>query len=287
MKIVVTGGAGRLGQFVARRLAPKNDVAIVDLVRPTHPELIDVEHFETDIRDIAGLRQCCQGADAVVHLAAIPNPRTASADVTFNTNVQGAFAVLQAADEAGVQRAVVASSDSVFGLSYNPPDWPPRYLPVDEHHPVRPSEFYSLSKHLTEEVAKSFAARGNVEVLALRPVHVVFPPEYPELEARGGDVENYHFWTFVDPRDVAQAFERAIEAPYTGYEVFTIAGASGLNARPTLEMARERWGEVEVRRPEVFEANPTASVMDITKAREMLGYRPEWSWQAMTADPGD
>ena len=102
------------------------------------------------------LRRAFEGKDAVVHLAAIPNPRTAPADVTFQTNVQGAWSVLQAAENAGVKRVVVASSDSVFGLSYNPPDWPPQFLPVDETHPVRPTEFYSLSKHVTETIAQSF-----------------------------------------------------------------------------------------------------------------------------------
>jgi L-ribulose-5-phosphate 3-epimerase UlaE len=53
---------------------------------------------------------------------------------------------MQAAEDADVRRLSVASSGSVFGLSYNPPDWPPKYLPVDEDHPCRPTEFYSLSK---------------------------------------------------------------------------------------------------------------------------------------------
>ncbi len=280
--IICTGGAGRLGQFVSRRLAPKCALTIVDLAKPEDAELVDVPFINTDIRDLEALRKAFAGHDALVHLAAIPNPRTAPADVTFQTNVQGAWSVLQAAEDVGVKRVVVASSDSVFGLSYNPPDWPPQFLPVDETHPVRPTEFYSLSKHITETIAESFAARGHLEVIVLRPVHVVFPPEYPELDARGSDPQNYHFWAFVAPEDVAQAFDLALEADYQGYEMFTIAGADGLNTRPTLEMAKERWGALpDVRKPELYALNSTASVMDISKARRRLGYEPKITWQSL------
>ena len=178
--------------------------------------------------------------------------------MTFGTNVQGAWAVCQAAEEAEVKRIVVASSDSVFGLSYNPPDWPPQFLPVDETHPTRPSEFYSLSKRVTETIAESYAARGKLEVLVIRPVHVVFPEEYSELEARGADVDNYHFWAYVAPQDVAQAFALALGARYEGYDAFTIAAADGLNSRPTLEMAAERWTPLpELRRPEIYAREPS------------------------------
>ena len=281
-KVICTGGAGRLGQHVARRLAPKCALTIVDLARPQDADLAEIPFVTADIRRLDALRNAFEGHDSLVHLAAIPNPRTASPEVTFEINVQGAWSVLQAAEDVGIKRVVVASSDSVFGLSYNPPDWPPQFLPVDETHPVRPSEFYSLSKHVTETIAESFAARGQLEIIALRPVHVVFPAEYPELEARGSDPQNYHFWTFVAPEDVAQAFDLALHADYQGYEVFTIAGADGLNTRPTLEMATAQWGTLpEVRQPELYRNSPCASVMDISKARRRLGYDPQVTWQQM------
>ncbi len=283
--ILITGGAGRLGRHVCQRLGAHRQVTSLDrLIVSDDDRLGTTRQITGDITDYQALTQQFEGVDAICHLAAIPNPRTAPADVTFNTNVNGAFAVLQAAEDAGVKRVVVASSDSVFGLSYNPPDWPPKYLPVDEDHPVRPTEFYSLSKYVTETIAQSFAARGKLEVMVIRPVHIVFPPEYPELEARGADVENYHFWTFVAPEDVAQGFDLALDAGCQGYEVFTISGAEGLNQRPTLELARERWGDIEIRRPEVYEKNPYASVIDITSAQTRLGYKPEITWRDMIKD---
>lgn len=282
--VVVTGGAGRLGTYVVDRLRNKCSVTVLDVKPLSGPQADGLRQIQSSITDYAAMRAAFEGQDAVIHLAAIPNPRSAPADVTFNTNVQGAWAVLQAAEDAGVKRVVVASSDSVFGLSYNPPDWPPKYLPVDEDHPIRPTEFYSLSKQVTEVIAQSYAHRRKLEVLAIRPVHIVFPPEYPELEARGSDVQNYHFWAYVSPEDVAQGFDLALRSSYKGYEVFLISAADGLNARPTLDMARERWGSLpEIRRPEIYENNPFASVIDTTRARDRLGYEPTSDWRQMIA----
>ncbi|MEZ5844703.1 MAG: NAD(P)-dependent oxidoreductase [Hyphomicrobiaceae bacterium] len=283
-RIVVTGGLGRLGRAVVGRLAKKASITVLDVVEPTTAMPPGVGFAKASITDYDAVLAAFRGHDAVVHLAAIPNPRTAPAPVTFNNNVQGAWVVMQAAEDAGIRRVSVASSDSVFGLSYNPPDWPPKYLPVDESHPCRPSEFYSLSKYVTETIAQSYAARRKLEVFAIRPVHVVFPPEYPELDARGSDPQNYHFWAYVSPADVAQGFDLTLSAPYRGYDVFTISAADGLNTRPTLELARERWPVLpEIRRPEIYAANPLASVIDITKAREVLGYQPADDWRRMLA----
>jgi nucleoside-diphosphate-sugar epimerase len=286
-RIACTGGSGRLGRYVVERLAKKCEVTVVDLDPPRASAGRNVRHVRGSILDYEALKAAFAGHDAVVHLAAIPNPRTASAATTFHTNVQGTWTVLQAAEDAGVRRVVVASSDSVFGLSYNPPDWPPQYLPVDEAHPVRPTEFYSLSKELTEGISRSFANRKKLEVLVIRPVHIVFPPEYPELAARGSDVDNYHFWAYVAPEDVAQGFELALAHRYAGYDLFVISAADGLNSHPTLELAQQRWGTLPpVRRPDYYKANPCASILDITKAREVLGYEPSSDWRRTVASLG-
>jgi UDP-glucose 4-epimerase len=274
--VAVTGGAGLLGSHVMRRLQGECRLTAVDIKSPQAGDAALGDFIQASITDYEAMRRAFADKDAVIHLAAIPNPREAPAAATFNNNVQGAWTVLQAAEDAGVRRVVVCSSDSVFGLSFNPPDWPPQFLPVDETHATRPTEFYSLSKQVTETIAASFAARKKLEVLAIRPSHIIFPRGYPEIGQRGADVQNYHFWAWVAPEDVAQAFDLALNMPaYGGPEVFAIAAADGLNTRPTLEMAQQRWGRLpEVRRPNVYRDNPQASVIDITKAREKLGYRP-------------
>jgi UDP-glucose 4-epimerase len=277
-KVAITGGSGRLGRAVVERLEGACERLVVDRVPPP----VAVAFKASDVTDYAALKGAFAGCDAVIHLAAIPNPRTAAADVTFRTNVQGTFAVLQAAEDAGVRRVVLASSDSVVGFHYNPPDWRPLYLPIDEAHPLRPTEFYSLSKRVGETIAESFAARGRLETVVIRPTHIVFPPEYPELEARGADLQNYHLWTYVAPEDVAEAFRLALALPAVRFDTFFITAADGLNRQPTLELLRERYGALpEIRKPELYRRLPTASILDGNHASEVLGLTPTSDWRRM------
>jgi UDP-glucose 4-epimerase len=280
-KIVVTGGAGRLGRYVTQNLAPHCDLTVLDRVQT---RIVGVRSLETDITDYAALKRDLAGQEAVVHLAAIPNPRTAPADVTFRTNVQGTWAVLQAAEDCGVRRVIVASSDATLGLHYNPPGWRPQYLPIDEDHPLRPIDFYSLSKECTESICRSYANRGKLEVIAIRPTHIVFPPEHAELEARGADVQNYHLWTYVAPEDVAESFRCALDTADGRYGAYFIAASDGLNTRPTLELLRERYGEVPpIRDAGYFEKDPTAAILDSERARKHLGFEASLSWRDMVA----
>src|SRR6266498_1148892 len=268
-KIVCTGGSGRLGSYVTKDLSERCALTVLDIKAPQNPA---IEHVDASVTDFAALKRAFAGQDAVVHLAAIPNPRTAPADETFHTNVQGTWRVLQAAEETGVRRVVVASSDAALGLHYNPPGWGPQYLPIDEDHPLRPIDFYSLSKECTESICRSYANRGKVEVIAIRPTHVVFPPEYPELEARGADLQNYHLWTYVAPEDVAESFRCALDAADGCYGAYFITASDGLNTRPTLDLLRERYGTLPPIRNAAYFQQPTAAILDGRRARDRLGF---------------
>jgi nucleoside-diphosphate-sugar epimerase len=185
-----------------------------------------------------------------------------------------------------VRRVVVVSSDAATGLHYNPPDWGPRYLPIDERHPLRPTEAYSLSKEVTEAICRSYANRGRLEVIVIRPTHIVFPPEWPELEARGSDLHNYHLWSYVEPEDVAAALELTLAVGPLRHDCFLVSAADTLAERPTLELVRERFGSLpEIRRPELYAMRPTAAVWDIGRAREVLGFEPRSDWRRLVRRP--
>jgi nucleoside-diphosphate-sugar epimerase len=283
-KVAVTGGSGRLGGYVLERLVGHCEAKVIDLRPPER----DVAYEEVSVTDHAALVSAFRGQEAVVHLAAIPNPRVTTQEDTFVTNVHGTWAVLDAAEQAGVRRVVIASSDSATGLHYNLPGWEPQYLPIDEDHPLKPMEAYSLSKQVTETVARSYAARGKLEVLAIRPTHIVFAPEHPELEERGSDIDNYHLWSYVEPGDVAEAFALTLGLERARFELFFVSAADTLSRRPTLELIEERYGAVpEIRDPELYEGNPCAAVWDIKRARTVLGYEPRSDWRKLWAARGD
>ena len=99
--IAVTGGTGLLGSHVMRRLHGRAALTAIDIKPPPESNRALGTFLEASITDYDAMRAAFMGKDAVVHLAAIPNPREAAPGVTFNTNVQGAWTVLQAAEDAG------------------------------------------------------------------------------------------------------------------------------------------------------------------------------------------
>lgn len=280
-KIAITGGSGRLGETVVNELSAVADVHVLDLEPPKQ----DVPFTKCSVLEFDRLVEIFKEVDAVVHLAAIPNPRTAPADITFNVNVQGTFNVLEAAEQAGVKRVLVASSDAATGLHYNPPNWRPQYLPIDEDHPLRPTEFYSLSKEVTEVMARSYGHRGKIEVIAIRPTFIVMPQVIHELKARGEDPQNYHLWSYVAPEDVAQGIRLSLEYDKPiQFEAFQFAANESLCPLPTLEMMAKRYDTVPpVNDAAHFKGNPMGGVFSIRKAKEMLGYEPKITWQDMMA----
>lgn len=170
-KVLVTGGAGRLGRDVVAELAAHCTVRVLDRAQQS-PAAID---FPVDVLDLEALGPAMRGFDAVIHLAAIDSSVTAPPEVVFDTNVRGTWNVLHAAREAGVRRAVISSSSSAAGIDYTNPHMPPLYLPIDEAHPLRPSQPYGLGKQLDEQIAQGFGRRGGMEVIRLRPAWVMQP----------------------------------------------------------------------------------------------------------------
>ena len=154
MRIVVTGGSGKAGRWVVRDLRERgHDVLNVDLVRDAGP------HGTTLAVDLTDLGQChdvIAGADAVVHLAAIPAPELRPEGETFRNNILSTYNVFSAAAAHRVSRLVWASSETVLGLPF---DTPPLFAPIDETIEPRPETSYALAKLLGEEMARSSIGR--------------------------------------------------------------------------------------------------------------------------------
>ena len=76
-RVVVTGGLGRLGRSVVERLAPVSEVTVLDVAEPTGALPTGVKFKHANMTDYDAVLAAFRGHDAVIHLAAIPNPRTA------------------------------------------------------------------------------------------------------------------------------------------------------------------------------------------------------------------
>jgi nucleoside-diphosphate-sugar epimerase len=290
-RVLVTGGAGRLGRRVVAELEAHCEVRVLDRAA----EAAEGVDFPVDVMDLEAVGRAVQGFDAVIHLAAIDSSVTAPPHVVFDVNVRGTWNVLHAAREAGVRKTVVCSSSSAAGIDYTNPAMPPLYLPIDESHPLRPSGAYGLSKQLDEDIAESFRRRGGMEVMCLRPAWVMVPESVRRLKAeRQGDVapaipgRHREPWpllrSYVAPNDAARAFRLALECASAPFGVFIITAADTFDPEPTLVHLEKTYGtRIEVRKPDLYERHPRASAWDITRAREVLGFSPSMGWDAFSA----
>jgi nucleoside-diphosphate-sugar epimerase len=288
-RIVVTGGAGKAGRAVVSDLAAHGfDVVNADVVGPVEQRGRWVRADLTDFGEAVG---AIRGADAVIHLAAIPAPGIRTIERTFDINVRSTYNVFSAAEACKVGRVVWASSETVLGLPFGsrharnlldpvaaPGHHPhPDYLPVDEAHPVRPHSSYSLSKVLGEEMARQFARWTGIPFIGLRFSAIRETAEYEQFPDRWADphLGEWNAWGYVDARDVAQACRLAATAHITGAEVFIIAAADTVMDRPNSELVAECFPTVPLR-PGTGEHD---TLLAIDKARSLLGYEPDHSWR--------
>lgn len=159
MKTFVTGATGFIGASIVRELL-KDGREVRALVRKASDTSnlsgLDVEFWQGDLRDHDGLRQGLQGCDVLYHAAADYRLWSRNPADMYRVNVEGTAAILKAALEAGISRAVYTSSVGTLG---NPGDG----TPGTESTPVTLSDMvghYKKSKFLAEREAEKLAARG-------------------------------------------------------------------------------------------------------------------------------
>jgi nucleoside-diphosphate-sugar epimerase len=278
MKIAVTGGSGKLGRNVVRRLVDDgHEVVTLDRVgaRADGVVLVDLTDYGQVADALTGIDEWHAGFDAVVHLAAIPAPGIVPDVATFHHNMLATYNVFQAARRAGIDRIVYASSETVLGLPF---ETDPPYIPVDEEYPARPESTYSLVKHLEETMAVELVRWDpRLSITALRFSNVKEPEDYAAFPAFDTDpaLRRWNLWGYIDARDGAQAVARALETAGPGFETFVIAAADTVMSRPSAELAAEVFPDVRAVRP--LEGRET--LLSIDKARRLLGYAPEHSWR--------
>ena len=272
-RIVVTGGSGKAGRaVVADLVAHGDDVLSADLV--THAEL-RCEQIRADLTELGQAVEVLRGADAVVHLAAIPAPGLRPDELTFRENTASTYNVFSAAATLGLERVVWASSETVLGLPFDRE--PPAYAPIDEEHPPRPNFTYALSKLLSEEMARQFHRWTGIPFVGLRFSNIMEPHDYARFPGFWADPQErkWNLWGYVDARDVAQSCRLALHGDLSGAEVFIVAAPDTVMTRPSAELLAEVYPGVELR----GEVGEFETLLSIRKARRLLGYEPRFSWR--------
>jgi len=283
MNVLITGGAGAIGQWVVKRLLETGHTVRATDVR-AQPKNNDYEYVPADVRDLATIRQLTLGMEAVVHLAAIPFDMHGQDEQVLDINLRGTYNVLLAAEEAGVRRVVHFSSINALGQSE--PNHPGLYLPLDDEVPHYTIRNYALTKHLGEEMCRAFSKRGGLTSVSLRPTLVTHPgpnrfpwfdfmPEHFKVQSGVGD-----FWSYVDVRDVAEAALLSLTAPIETYQAFLLTHDENRARTPSAELVEKYYAHLpwpKISRVEYLAKGEFISLVDCSAAKRVLGWQPKFS----------
>lgn len=290
LRVAVIGGAGRFGRYVVNELSARHEVLVLDRSSAASTRSFKV----VDITALEDLRQALHGVDAIVHVAGVDGHVEAAPDVFIRVNLVGTWNVLHVAAELGIRKVIITSSSSATGLNVAAPLTVPRYLPIDEGHPLAPSGAYGLSKQVNEITGASFGRREHCHVVCIRPTYIAFPELIPHLKGTDSTIEGDLpvafreplplLRTYVEPTDLARCYRLALDFESEGYDLFWASAADTFEATPTLEYLSRLYGKLpHVRRPEIYAANPYASVIDCSRVKNVLGWSPQTSWPLLSA----
>ena len=290
MKVIVTGGVGRLGIYTINELMSKGHEVVSTDSKPGMD--IPCEFIGVDLRETERLRSLFKKANAVVHLARVRFPYTETGfdyvshswktpDVLgdaerFNHNVAITYNVLAAAWEAEVNKIVLGSSLAVYGFYYPSSKFLPDYLPIDENHPLKPQDPYGLSKLIGESMGTAFTRKNTMQIASLRFSGIYTDETYAVLiERRRNPIVRGTgaLWTYVNARDAAMACRLAIEASFDGHEAFNICAPTTIMEDPTIELIQRYLPTV---RRTVTEEKGNWSGYAVEKAKIVLGFSAKY-----------
>jgi nucleoside-diphosphate-sugar epimerase len=311
--VLVTGASGLLGGCLVEKLRARDvRLRLVDMVPPPDDRAAGHEFVQVDLRDAAAVARACAGVEIVHHLAAgqrmKPQFSAMSEEAIFDMNLAAVRHVLEGARAAGARKVVHISSSGVYGI--------PTTIPVGEDHPQRPLGAYGRSKIAAETLCREAVANG-LDVTVMRPMSLFGPGmtgvflllfEWVRL---GKNVyllgAGRNRVQMVSARDVADACILATERPASRGAVLNLGATDVATVRGQVEALIAHAGSRSrivafpatlVRNggrllnlvklspivPEHYLLADSTFVLDLTRARTVLGWEPAYSNVGMTIE---
>ncbi len=312
---LVTGAAGFVGQNLVDHLRAQGHRVRAMVRRPEQAAALADRADAVVVADLTRpetLAAAVEGVDGVFHVAALFRQAGTPDEAFHAINVEGVRAIFEAAIQAGVKRLIHCSTNGVHSDVEG--------QVADETAPFNPGDLYQRSKLEGELIAMRFFAEGRIGGVALRPTMIYGPGDERTLKlfrmiARGrffyvGAGNAMTHW--VDVRDLARAFELAMQAEGVNAEAFLIGGREHRTLKEDVQDIAALLGVPEPRlhlpvAPVMTLAHATEIVCkpfgiepplfrrrvsfflkdrayDISKARRMLGYEPRTDFRGEIAD---
>lgn len=301
-RFFVTGGVGFIGSFVVRKLLESgHDILIYDsFIQYVTPEGYDiyanpynrlkdvlnkVKIVRGNITNISMLRKTLSdyNPDYIIHLASMPlaNLALENPEEAFNSIIYGTHLIIQMVrDLPSLKRLVYISSSMAYG------DF--KYEPVDEEHPKNPKDTYGALKYSTEILIQSFCKLYNVDYVIIRPTAVYGPYDgnkrvlsiFLKNAMQGKPIvvkgaETKLDFTYVE--DTAQGIVLSALTPAASQQVFNISRGQSRSLTDAAKIIAQIIPGTKIEYDEADKRFPVRGALDISKAKKILNYSPEYS----------
>jgi nucleoside-diphosphate-sugar epimerase len=300
-KILITGGAGFIGYYIAKELLSLNaEVIIYDafLNYISPPESRYASYLEYRLNNIRNKARVIRGdvrdkkylmrvfkdvkPEVVIHLAAIPIAKVSNefSEEAIQINLNGTITILECIRSvSNVRRFVFASSSFIYG------DF--RYEPADENHPANPVDIYGATKLSGEILIKSLGREHGIEYAVVRPSAVYGPTDANRrvsqilienailrkpliLHNKGLDRIDF---TYV--KDTAHGFVLAALSENAKNETFNITRQEGKSVGEFVDILKDIFPDLTIEERPSDIRRPKRGTLDTTKAKKLLGYKPK------------
>lgn len=292
-KILVTGGAGFIGSHLVDALAEANQVTVVDNLSSGKLENLktllegsDTSFIKADVSDLGRMKELVKESDVIFHLA-VQCLRLSLRDpyLVHEVNASGTLNMCQAALEAGVQRFIYVSSSEVYGTA--------KTVPMNEDHPLVPTTPYGASKLAGEAYARSYFLSFGLPVVVVRPFNTYGPREH--LEGVYGEViprfvlrvmnnlppiifgDGLQTRDFTEVSDIVRGLISAGECDEMVGQTVNIAAGREVSINEIAATVLKLLAHNDGLSPQHIEPRPgdvRRHYADISKARQVLGFRP-------------
>ncbi|MDZ7757194.1 SDR family oxidoreductase [Rhodohalobacter sp.] len=298
MKLLITGGAGFIGSNLVEHFLEDERITLVrildDLSNGYYDNIREFENhpkFEFVKGDICNYQTClktCEGIDKITHQAALGSvPRSIENPMrTTEVNILGTVNMMHAAVEKNVERIVLACSSSTYGDS--------KELPKVEDRIGKPLSPYAVSKVSIEQYADVFSQTYGLDYIGLRYFNIFGKRQNPDNPYAAvipifckayidgipptinGDGKTSRDFTYVDNAVLANDRALSTENKKALNQIYNIACGDRTTLNDMVEILEKVSGKsLDVKYGPERPGDVKHSLADISKARELLGYKPK------------
>lgn len=300
-KVLVTGGAGFIGSYICEELAAAgHEVLAYDCFTCFVPDVENYSRYVAERRArLEGKAKIVRGnindasrfaavldefnPQRIINLAALPiaDMSKTFSDEAISNNLMGVLTMLELIKKRkGIERFVLISSSMIYG------DF--QYVPCDEEHPKSPKSLYGGTKLAAEIMTSTFGRSFDIPYAIVRPSAVYGFGDVnrrvtglyldaaltgkPMILNNGGDA----MLDFTHVTDIAHGIVLAALEPKAEGETFNITRGEGRSLKELAEIIRGHFPQAKIEVRDVVDTRPKRGALDISKAKQLLGYEPQY-----------